>query len=139
MIKKSKEQISYTMSRIKSKDSALEKTLRKELWKRGFRYRKNYAKAIGKPDIAFPSIKIAVFCDSEFWHGFEWNENKKKEFKTNSDYWINKIEKNIQRDKKVTELLESDGWIVLRFWGNEIEKNTNHCVSKIEEFIKKRK
>jgi len=137
--KKSPEQVSYNMSRIKNKDSVIENLLRKELWKTGLRYRKNYGKVTGKPDIAFPGVKVAVFCDSEFWHGFGWNDDKKKEFKTNSEFWINKIERNICRDREVTELLEQEGWVVLRFWGKEIKNNTNECVSKIVNTVNNRK
>lgn len=136
---KTPEQVSYNMSRIKNKDSLLENLLRKELWRRGLRYRKNYGKAAGKPDIAFPGVKVAVFCDSEFWHGYGWSDEKKKEFKTNAEFWINKIERNIQRDKEVTCILENEGWAVLRFWGREIKKNTEQCVCEIEELVNKRK
>ena len=79
--------------------------------------------------------KIAVFCDSEFWHGHDW-ENRKNDFKSNQDFWISKIERNILRDKEVTEKLESEGWIVLRFWGNEIKKDVMECANIIEKAIK---
>lgn len=91
------------------------------MWHRGLRYRKNAKTVYGKPDIAFIGKKVAVFCDSEFFHGYDW-ENKNKEIKSNRDFWIPKIEKNMQRDREVTEKLTSEGWIVLRFWGNEIKK-----------------
>ena len=102
-MKKTKEQISYNMSRVKNKDSQIEITLRKELWARGIRYRKNVGKVIGKPDIAFLGKKVAVFCVSEFWHGYDW-ENRKKEFKTNQDFWIPKIERNMERDIEVNTI-----------------------------------
>lgn len=95
--------------------------LRKKLWSRGLRYQKNSKKVFGKPDIVFVGKKVAVFCDSEFWHGYDW-DNKKKEFKSHQDFWTPKIERNIARNKEVTEKLESEGWIVLRFWGKEIKK-----------------
>ena len=91
--------------------------LQKELWHRGLRYRKNAKTVYGKPDIAFIGKKIAVFCDSEFFHGYDW-ENKNKEIKSNRDFWIPKIEKNMQRDREVTEKLTSEGWTVLRFSAN---------------------
>ena len=125
------------MSRIKNKDTKIEILLRKELWHRGLRYRKNVNKICGKPDIVFISKKIAIFCDSEFWHGYDW-ENKKREFKTNQDFWLPKIERNIQRDKEVNAKLTNDGWIVLRFWGNEIKTNLFACVDKIEGVWNKR-
>ena len=138
MSTKTPEQISYNMKKVKSKDSKIEQLLRKELWSRGIRYRKNVRKVFGNPDITFIGLKIAVFCDSEFWHGYDW-ENRKNDFKSNRDFWIPKIERNMERDKEVNEQLQSDGWIVLRFWGNEIKKNPQGCVDKIEMAIKERK
>ena len=138
MGKKTPEQISYDMKQVKSKDSKIEQLLRKELWSRGIRYRKNVRKVFGNPDITFIGLKIAVFCDSEFWHGYDW-ENRKNDFKSNTDFWIPKIERNMERDKEVNEHLRSEGWIVLRFWGNEIKKNAQECADKIEMAIKERK
>ena len=131
-MKKTKEQISYNMQQVKNKDSKIEIMLRKELWSRGLRYRKNVNRIYGKPDIAFIGKKIAVFCDSEFWHGYNW-EDRKKEFKSHQEFWIPKIERNIARDTQVTEKLESEGWVVLRFWGNEIKKNTARCADIIQK------
>lgn len=128
------EQRSKNMKAVKNKDSEIELLLRKELWSRGLRYRKNYKKIIGKPDIVFVGKKVAVFCDSEFWHGYDW-ENKKKEIKSRQDFWMPKIERNMQRDVEVTDKLEADGWIVLRFWGNEIKKDTAGCVDVIEKVV----
>lgn len=132
---KTKEQISYNMKQVKNKDSKIEILLRKELWKRGLRYRKNTNKVFGHPDIAFIGKKIAVFCDSEFWHGFNW-EKKKKEIKSNQEFWIKKIERNIQRDIEVNSRLKEDGWTVLRFWGNDIKKDTIKCADIIEKAVK---
>lgn len=130
-----KEQRRKNMQAVKDKDSKIEVLLRKELWRRGLRYQKNCKKVFGKPDIVFLGRQIAVFCDSEFWHGYDW-ENKQKEIKTRREFWIPKIERNIQRDIEVTRLLESEGWTVLRFWGNDIKKNLNKCADKIEEFVR---
>lgn len=132
---KTKEQISYNMKQIKNKDSKIEILLRKELWKRGLRYRKNTNKVFGHPDIAFLGKKVAVFCDSEFWHGFNWEE-KKNEIKSNREFWIKKIERNIQRDIEVNEHLKKEGWTVLRFWGNDIKKDTKKCADIIEKEVK---
>lgn len=129
------EQRHKNMQKIRNKDSEIELMLRKELWNRGLRYRKNVKKVFGHPDIAFLGKRIAVFCDSEFWHGYDW-EHRKDDIKTRRDFWIPKIERNIQRDQEVTNKLESDGWIVLRFWGNEIKKNLNDCADKIERVYK---
>lgn len=132
---KTEEQISYNMHQVKSKDTKIEVILRKELWSRGLRYQKNSKKVFGKPDIVFIGKKVAVFCDSEFWHGYDW-DNKKKEFKSHQDFWVPKIERNIGRDKEVTEKLQSEGWIVLRFWGNEIKKDVVGCAEIIEKAVK---
>ena len=136
-MKKTKEQISFNMSRVKNKDSDIELALRKELWNRGLRYRKNVTSIMGKPDIVFLRKKVAVFCDSEFWHGYNWEE-RKKDFKTNQSFWIPKIERNIERDKEVNEFLESEGWKVIRFWGRDIKKNCGNCVDEIELALKER-
>ena len=134
---KTKEQISYNMKRVKSKDSEIELLLRKELWNRGLRYQKNVKTIFGKPDIVFKGKNIAVFCDSEFWHGFDW-ENRKDQIKSRRDFWIPKIERNIQRDIEVTEKLTETGWIVLRFWGKDIKKNCTKCADIIEEVVRGR-
>ena len=131
---KTKEQISYNMQQVKNKDSKIEVLLRKELWSRGLRYRKNVNRIYGKPDIVFIGKKIAVFCDSEFWHGYNWEE-RKKDFKSHQEFWIPKIERNMERDAEVTARLESEGWTVIRFWGNEIKKNTAQCADIIEKAV----
>ena len=127
---KTQEEITKNMRNNKSKDTKPELMLRKELWKRGLRYRKNYKKIIGKPDIVFVSNKIAIFVDGKMWHGYDW-ENQKNDFKSHREFWIPKIERNIERDKEVTEQLHSDGWTVLLFWDFDIRKNLSTCVSKI--------
>lgn len=136
-MRKTKEQISYNMRQVKNKDSEIECLLRKELWSRGIRYRKNVTKIIGKPDIVFIGKKVAVFCDSEFWHGYNWEE-RKADFKSNQDFWVPKIERNMQRDIEVNEALAADGWVVLRFWGCEIKKETSACADKIEKALKEK-
>lgn len=136
-MRKTREQISYNMQQVKNKDSEIELMLRKELWSRGLRYRKNVTKIVGKPDIAFLGKKVAVFCDSEFWHGFNWAE-RKKDFKSNQDFWIPKIERNIQRDIEVNKQLTEEGWTVLRFWGRDIKKNCSGCADKIQESLKEK-
>ena len=129
------EQRRKNMQAVKNKDSKIEIALRKELWARGLRYRKNAKNVFGKPDIVFVGKKVAVFCDSEFWHGYDW-ENKKHEIKSRQEFWIPKIERNMQRDEEVTAALEQQGWTVLRFWGNEIKKNTKACADQIEKAVK---
>lgn len=137
MTKKTREQISYNMRQVKNKDSEIELMLRRELWKRNIRYRKNVTRIFGKPDIAFIRKKVAVFVDSEFWHGFNW-EVKKNEVKSNRDFWITKIERNMERDAEVNQYLQNEGWLVLRFWGNEIKKDVTTCADKIESALKER-
>ena len=136
-VSKTPEQIHYNMSRVRCKDTKIEVALRKELWSRGLRYRKNVSTVPGKPDIAFIGKKVAVFCDSEFWHGYDW-KHRKDDIKTNREFWITKIERNIQRDKEVNQILEEQGWIVLRFWGKEIQKNLSECADRIESVVKNR-
>lgn len=137
MSKKTPEQISYNMKQVKCKGSKIEVMLMKELWSRGLRYRKNVTSVCGKPDIVFIGKKVAVFCDSEFWHGYNWEE-RKKDFKSHQEFWIPKIERNMERDKEVTAQLEADGWIVLRFWGNDIKKHLSECADIIEAEVRKR-
>lgn len=134
-MKKTKEQISFNMKRVKNKNSEIELALRKELWNRGLRYQKNVTKIFGKPDLVFKGKKVAVFCDSEFWHGYNWEE-RKKDFKSNQEFWIPKIKRNIERDKEVTAELEKQGWTVLRFWGKEIKKNAGGCADIIEKAVR---
>ena len=95
------------------------------------------ATVYGKPDIAFIGKKVAVFCDSEFWHGYDW-EHKNLEIKSNRDFWIPKIERNMARDQEVNEQLKADGWLVLRFWGKEIKKDLQRCADQIEKAVKER-
>lgn len=129
------EQRRKNMQAVKNKDSKIECLLRNELWKRGLRYRKNVKAVYGHPDIAFISKKIAVFVDSEFWHGHDW-ENRKKDFQSHQEFWIPKIERNIQRDIEVNEKLKSEGWTVIRFWGSFITKNTKQCADIVERAVK---
>ena len=134
---KTPEQIRKNMRAVKNKDSAIEVLLRRELWRRGLRYRKNVAGLTGKPDIVFMGKKIAVFCDGDFWHGYDW-DNRKNDIKSRKEFWIPKIERNMQRDIEVNEALERDGWLVLRFWGNEIKTNCSACADKIEMILRSR-
>ena len=111
--------------------------LRKELWSRGMRYRKNYKALPGKPDMVFLRAKLAVFVDGKMWHGYDW-EHQKNDFKSNRDFWIPKIERNIKRDLKVNQILNEQGWQVVRFWDFEIKKNVVACADKIEQAYSKR-
>lgn len=131
-----KEQRRKNMQRIKAKDTSIEVKLRKALWNKGYRYRKNYGGLPGKPDIALTKYKMAIFCDSEFFHGKDWEVLKPRlEKSNNSQYWISKISRNRERDDEINKRLLFEGWTVIRFWGKDIQKNVDECVRVVEETI----
>jgi len=131
-----KEQRRKNMQRIKGKNTSIEIKLCKALWKKGYHYRKNYKELPGSPDIVLTKYKVAIFCDSEFFHGKDWDKLKVRlEKGEKGDYWIKKITRNMERDEDVNKQLMFRGWTVLRFWGDEIKKNTDECVNGIEEAI----
>lgn len=131
-----KEQRHKNMSHIKGKDTSIEIRLRKELWRKGYRYRKNYSRLPGKPDIAITKYKIAIFCDSEFFHGKDWEVLKPRLQKgNNAEYWIPKIQRNRERDDEVNKKLLFLGWTVIRFLGKDIMKNLGECTKVVEETI----
>lgn len=132
------EQRRRNMQAIRSKDTTIELRMRKALWQCGVRYRKNYKKLVGKPDIAITKYKIAVFCDSDYWHGYDW-ENRNQRIKSNRDYWVPKIERNMKRDREVTATLQEEGWLVLRFWEWQIRKQLDECVEEVLQSIEARK
>ena len=125
---------SKLMAKIRAKDTKPEIILRKFLWNIGIRYRINVKKLPGKPDIVISKHKLIIFIDGEFWHGFNWDEKKYK-IKSNRDFWIPKIERNMQRDQEVNEQLKSMGWIVLRFWQQEIKKEFGRCLNEILQHL----
>lgn len=134
------EQRKKSMQHNRSTNTSIEIALRKELWHRGYRYRKNYKKLPGKPDIVLTKQKIAIFCDSEFFHGKDWEVKKAKlEKGNNAEYWIKKIERNMKRDVENDRQLSLLGWTVIHFWGQEIIKNTEECIRVIEKTIFERK
>ena len=122
------------MSRVKSKNTKIEVAFRRALWRSGVRYRKNLKMLPGKPDIAITKHKIAVFCDGEFWHGKDWGKIQER-LCTRREYWVKKIESNIERDTGIDRQLAALGWTVLRFWGRDIEKNLDLCVAEVKEAI----
>lgn len=125
-----------SMSHIKSKNTSIEVKLRKALWHNGYRYRVNFKELPGKPDIAITRYKIAIFCDSEFFHGKDWEILKPRlEKGNNADYWVHKIEKNRERDEEVNKELLFKGWTVVRFWGKDILKNVDECVQVVNEIV----
>lgn len=131
-----KEQRRKNMQHIHSKDTKIEVLLRKALWARGYRYWKNYNALPGKPDIVLTRYKIAIFCDGEFFHGKDWEVLKPRlEKSNNSQFWINKISRNRERDDEVNKRLLFEGWTVIRFWGDEIRKNLDECVRVVDETV----
>ena len=130
------EQRKKNMQHIRSDNTKIEAILRKALWNKGYRYRKNYTELPGKPDIVLTKYKIAIFCDGEFFHGKDWGVLKPKlEKGNNSEYWVKKITKNRERVEEVNKKLLSMGWTVIRFWGNDIKKHTEDCVQVVEETV----
>ena len=124
------------MQHIRAKDTSIEVRLRKALWNKGYRYRKNYDELPGKPDIALTKYKVAIFCDSEFFHGKDWEVLKPRlEKSNNSQYWINKISRNRERDDEINKRLLFEGWTVIRFWGKDILSNVDECVKVVEEAV----
>ncbi|MBF1276991.1 MAG: very short patch repair endonuclease [Neisseria sp.] len=138
MDKLTPEQRKKCMQSNKSTGTKPELVLAKSMWALGLRYRKNSGSIFGKPDFSFKKYKVAVFVDGEFWHGKDW-EQKKAEIKGNREFWIAKIERNIQRDIEVTGRLKAEGWTVLRFWSNDVVKDTTSCAEKVKEIIRARR
>ena len=126
---------SELMGRIKGVDTKPELKLKKALWRLGYRYRKNVKQLPGKPDIVYKKYKLAVFVDGEFWHGYEW-QDKKQKIKSNREFWIPKIERNMQRDQLNNQLLSDSGWTVMRLWDKEIKRDLEHCLNRIIEHIR---
>lgn len=132
----SQEQRHKNMKNIRSNDTKIEVILRKTLWNKGYRYRKNYKQLPGKPDIVLTKYRIAIFCDGEFFHGKDWEVLKPRlEKSNNSEYWISKISRNRERDDDINKRLLFEGWTVIRFWGDDIKKHTDECIRVIEEKI----
>lgn len=129
-----KEQRHKNMSANKGKGTKLEVLFGRLLWNAGVRYRKNDKTVFGTPDFVVKSMRIAIFCDGEFWHGRNW-ESKKKDHKSNCEFWYAKIERNIQRDKEVNERLKAEGWKVFRFWETEITREPDKCLSRILDYM----
>jgi len=132
-----KEKRRKIMQRIRSKDTKAEVILRKALWHRGIRYRKNYKGLPGKPDIAITKYRIAVFVDGDFWHARGHEHNPGEQIKENVDYWTKKLRRNVERDREVNENLLELNWIVLRFWESDISKDLSQCVEEILAYLSK--
>ena len=130
------EQRRKNMQHIRSKDTKIEVLLRKELWKQGYRYRKNYNKLPGHPDIVITKYKIAIFCDGDFFHGKDWDVLRPKlEKSNNSEFWVSKISNNRSHDDEINKKLLYEGWTVIRFWGSEIKNDLKECVKVVDEIV----
>ncbi len=112
-----------------------ERMLARELWRRGYRYRKNVRSVPGTPDICFKSRKVAVFVDGDFWHGRDW-ERARQRIKSNREFWYAKIERNMARDLRTDQRLQARGWRVLRFWASEVMKHLSECADRVEEVLR---
>ena len=127
------------MSSIPSKNTEPELMLRKALWKENLRYRVNYKKLPGKPDIVFTKCHVVVFCDGDFWHGHNWAirglSSLEEELSGYSEFWRSKILRNIERDVEINQTLKAQGWTVVRFWESDIRKNLESCVQLIKETL----
>ena len=127
------------MSAIPYKDTRPELRLRKALWHENLRYRVNYKKLPGKPDIAFTKYQVAVFCDGDFWHGHNWAirglGSLEEELKGYSEFWRKKILRNIERDNEVNTELHAIGWTVVRFWESDINADLDSCVKTVKEVL----
>jgi DNA mismatch endonuclease Vsr len=132
--KRPKEIVSYNMSRIHSKGTKLETKLQEILMTFNRPFIMHPSRLFGKPDFVFEDAKVAIFADSDFWHGYSW-EKKKTEIKTNPEFWYKKIERNIERDREVTETLGKQGYSVIRLWGHDILRNPEKCRMMINEVL----
>ncbi len=122
------------MASIKSRNTKPELILRHTLWQAGLRYRVNYKKLPGKPDIAIKKYKLAIFVDGEFWHGKDWEVTKAR-LHTRRDFWISKIERNMEHDQKVNAQLEQMGYQVFRYWESDLSKNIGGCLRQILNYV----
>ena len=128
------EATSKRMASVKLKKGKDEVAIAKALWHKGYRYWLNRKKLPGSPDIALQKHKVAIFVDGEFWHGYDW-ESRKPKLKRNREYWIEKIEENMARDKRVDNELRAIGWTPIHFWSKEVKKDVDECISKIEALV----
>ena len=133
----SSKRASRTLAGSRSEGTTCERLLRSALWRMGLRFRKNFKELPGKPDVAFPRQRVAVFCDGDFWHGKEWKRRKRKLQKgANAAYWVPKIEANITRDKAHNAELRRRGWIVLRFWESDILADVNRVAEQVAQVVR---
>lgn len=137
MDKLTPEQRRKNMQAVKSKGTKIEVIFGKMLWNAGVRYRKNDKQVFGHPDFTLRTARIAIFCDGEFWHGKNW-ELRKLDHKSHQEFWIPKIERNMQRDCEVNEYLRKEGWTILRFWETDIKKHPDECINEVLRTMKQK-
>ncbi len=125
------EKRSEIMSKIRGKNTKIEILLRKALWRNEIRGYRVHFGLPGKPDIVFPKYKVAVFCDGDFWHGYNFNKWKDRL----PPYWFKKIKGNIERDKKNNRMLKQKEWTLIHFWEHQIEKNLEKCKQKVIDVL----
>ncbi|GIO91411.1 very short patch repair endonuclease [Paenibacillus lactis] len=124
---------SKNMRAIRSKGTKLEDKVSKELWKRGYRFRRNSKDLFGKPDLSIKKYRIAIFLDSCYWHGCIYHGNSPK---SNMDYWIKKLNRNKERDLQVTNYYKNNDWSILRVWEHQLKKDTfDQTIQEICNFI----
>ncbi len=123
----------------KARDTAPEEQLRKALWALGARFRVHYSDVPGRPDVAFPRQKVAVFCDGDFWHGNDWSRRAQKlATGANSEYWLRKIQYNRSRDKEINAMLTELGWLVVRLWESDVRKDARTLAARVLSLVKAR-
>ena len=135
MVKNARKTRSQVMSKIRGKDTKPEVMLRKALWHKGIRYRKNYRGLPGTPDIVLTRQKIAIFVDGDFWHARGYQDNPGAQVRCNKEYWTRHLGRNVERDKEVNDALTQEGWLVLRFWESDIKKDLSECLRQIEAYL----
>jgi len=131
---------SRTLSGRKSEDTSCEKLLRRALWRKGLRFRKNDAELPGKPDIVFPGPRVVVFCDGDFWHGRDWAARRRKlQQGANAEYWVRKIRSNVERDRKRGRELKKLGWHVIRIWETDITSDPDQVAAELARIVQSKR
>ena len=130
-----KDQRRKNMQHIRSKNTKAEVMLRRALWNYGIRYRKNYNSLPGTPDIAITKYRIAIFVDGDFWHARGHEAKPGEQIQTNKAFWSKKLKRNVERDKEVNQALLELGWLVLRYWDSDVNKNCDACVEDIMQYL----
>jgi len=127
------------MAAVRSKDTKPELVLRRALWARGHRYRLYAEDVLGCPDLVFRSKRVVVFVDGDFWHGRLIQEGQRErfaqQFRRRRKWWLAKVQRNVERDRRVREALEAEGWIVVRIWESDVLKEVDGAIGRVEEAL----